>query len=91
VITVSRNDELSRYEGRADDEIVSVMDYYRHGDVLTITHTGTQPASRGRGLAGELTEKALADVRAQGWRVHPVCPFTVEYLDAHPEHDDLRV
>ena len=40
-MTVSRNDELSRYEGRAEDEIVSVMDYHRHGDVLTITHTGT--------------------------------------------------
>lgn len=91
MITVSRNDELSRYEARSGDEIVSVMEYQRRGDVLVITHTGTQPASRGRGRAGELTEQALADVRANGWRIHPVCPFTVEYLDGHPEHDDLRV
>ena len=90
-MTVSRNDELSRYEGRAEDGIVSVMDYHRHGDVLTIIHTGTVPASRGRGMAGELTEQAMADIRARGWRVHPVCPFTVEYLDDHPEYDDLRV
>jgi predicted GNAT family acetyltransferase len=86
-----RNDERSRYEGWSDDEIVSVMEYQRRGDVLVILHTGTEPESRGRGKAGELTEQALADVRAQGWRVHPICPFTVEYLDAHPEHDDLRV
>jgi predicted GNAT family acetyltransferase len=90
-MTVSRNDELSRYEGRSDDDIVSVMEYQRRGEVLIITHTGTRPASRGRGRAAELTQQALADVRAQGWRVHPVCPFTVEYLDAHPEYDDLRV
>jgi predicted GNAT family acetyltransferase len=90
-MTVRRDDERSRYEGWADEEIVSVMEYQRRGDVLVITHTGTEPAARGRGRAGELTEQALADVRAQGWRVHPICPFTVEYLDAHPEHDDLRV
>ena len=46
---------------------------------------------RGQGLAGKVTTAALEDIRANGWRVHPICPFTVSFLDSHPEYADLRV
>ena len=91
VITVSRNDERSRYEGRLDGVLVTVIDFVREGDVLEVTHTGTRIRFRGRGFASQVTQQALEDVRAQGWQVQPVCPFTVSYLDAHPEYADLRV
>ena len=89
-VDVVRNDERSRYEGRVGDELTTVLDFHRRGDVLAITHTGTEPHWRGRGLAGETTRLALDDARAAGLRVQPYCPFTVSYFDAHPEVDDLR-
>jgi len=89
-LQVVRNDERSRYEGRVGDELTTVVDFRRDGDVLVVTHTGTEPRWRGRGLAGETTRQALEDVRAQGLRVQPWCPFTADYLDAHPEVADLR-
>ena len=89
-LQVVRNDDRSRYEGHLDGELTTVIDFRRQGDVLVVTHTGTEPRWRGRGLAGETTRLALEDVRAAGLRVTPVCPFTADYLDQHPDVADLR-
>ena len=91
MITVERNDALSRYEGRLADEIVTVINFVRIGNVVDITHTRTRVRWRGQGLAAKITEAALADIRAQGWKVQASCPFTVDYLHAHPDYADLRV
>lgn len=86
-----RNDDESRYEGRLAGRIVTTVDFVADGPVLTIIHTGTDPAYRGRGLAGTVTQAALEDVRRRGERVRPACGFAVTYLDAHQEFADLRV
>ena len=90
-IDVERNDGLSRFEGRVDGELVTVVNFVRRGDVFDITHTRTRIGWRGRGLAGKVTTAALADLRAHGWQVHPICPYTVSFLDQHPEYADIRV
>ena len=89
-LQVERDDERSRYQGSVDGQLVTVIDFRREGDVLVVTHTGTEPRWRGHGLAGETTRQALVDVRAAGLRVLPVCSFTADYLDSHPEVQDLR-
>ena len=89
-LRVVRNDDQSRYEGLIEGELATVIDFRRHGDVLAITHTGTEPHWRGRGLAAETTRLALEDVRSEGLRVTPYCPFTVDYFQRHPEVEDLR-
>lgn len=86
-----RDDARSRYEGRIDGEVVTVLAFVREGDVLALTHTGTEPAFREQGLASALTEAALDDVRRRGEKVRPSCAFAVEFLDDHPEYADLRV
>jgi len=86
-----RDDGRSRYEGRVDGEVVTVLAFVRHGDVLDLTHTATEPAFRHRGLAGTVTGAALDDVRRRGEKVRPSCPFAVAFLDDHPEYADLRV
>lgn len=90
MIAVERNEALSRYEGRLDGELVSTIDFVRTGDVVDITRTFTRTRRRGQGLAGQATVAALEDVRAQGWRVHPSCPYTASFLDGHAEYADLR-
>lgn len=89
-LQLTDNDELSRYEGRLDGVLTTVIAYARRGDVLVVTHTGTEPAFRGRGLAGQATGLFLESVRAEGLRVEPLCPFTAAYFDTHPEVADLR-
>jgi uncharacterized protein len=40
-------------------------------------------------VGGELVRQALDDVRAQGKRVRPSCPFVRAYIDEHAEYADL--
>lgn len=91
VIRVSavRNDDEARYEGRVDGELVATVDFVLRGDTVLVTHTGTKMEWRGRGIAAQLTTWALDDIRAQGRRLSPLCPYTARFIDSHPGYEDL--
>jgi predicted GNAT family acetyltransferase len=67
------------------------LEYVVRDGVWFITHTYTEPAARGRGLAAQVTRAALDAARVEQVRVRPVCPFVVDYVSAHPEYSDLLV
>ena len=56
---------------------------------MTLVHTETPPAARGRGLASQLVQGALDNARSRGLKVVPVCWFVRDYLVKHPEYRDL--
>ena len=70
-----------------------------HGDQLTsaaATSSTSPTPGPGSGGAAEgwparSPPRRCEDIRANGWRVHPICPYTVSFLDSHPEYADLRV
>ena len=85
---IRQNTERNRFE--MDVEGGTAIAVYRPSPgVLTFTHTETPPQLRGRGIASEMMRKVLSDVRAQGLKVVPACPFVADYMDAHPEFADL--
>ncbi len=86
---ITHNTEQSRYELFADDTLASVADYRIEGDRVVIFHTETADEFRGRGLAAELVEWALNDVRDRGLSVVPQCWFVADFIDDHPEYKDL--
>ena len=90
-LAISRNDSSSRYEGRVGDEMVGEVDFSMRDSTMIITHTGTRPAWRGRGIAGQLNGFVLADIRDRGLSVQPVCPYTADYIAQHPQYADLVV
>ncbi len=57
---------------------------------LDYRSTWVPTAARGQGVAVELVEKALDWAREEGLSVVPSCSFVAAYMDAHPEHEDLR-
>ncbi len=81
-------DEL-RYELVDDGEVVGEIRYRRDPDRIVLVHTEVSPALEGHGLASRLVAGALDDIRAQGLRVVPICPFVRSYLRHHPEYGDL--
>ena len=90
IATIVRNDKTrNRFELEIDGE-VAFADYRQAGDRITITHTETPPALRGRGIASQLVKGALELIRADGHKVVAGCSFVVDYLDQHPEHADLK-
>ena len=82
---VRDNPELHRYELYAGDELAGYLAYRRAEDQVLITSTVVQPQHRGHGLAGELVEAALDDLRGQGCSVRTTCWYVKEWLDSHPD------
>ena len=48
-------------------------------------HTYVPDALRGQGLAETLLDALLADARAQGFTIVPLCPFVTGQARRHPE------
>ena len=81
--------EESRYELRAGGELVGLLAYRLHDDVIRLVHTEVLPAFSGQGHAATLARGALDDARTRGLAVRPDCPFVAAYIDKHPDYADL--
>ncbi len=55
---------------------------------ISADHTETPPAMRGRGAGEALIESMVADARASGFRIIPICPYVVAQSERHPEWGD---
>lgn len=53
--------------------------------LVIVDHTGVPDAMQGRGVAGALARRMLADARAAGQRIVPLCPFFKSYAERHPD------
>ena len=85
---VRQNSELRRFE--MDVAGGTALAVYRlAGGVMTFTHTEVPAALRGRGIGSQMMHGVLQEVRAQGLKVVPRCPFVADFIDRHPEFADL--
>ena len=83
-----QNTARNRYE--FDIEGGEALAFYRLANgLMTFTHTEVPAQLRGRGLGSQMMRAVLEDVRAQGLKVIPRCPFVGDYIDRHPEFADL--
>ena len=82
------NTALNRYE--FDVEGGEALAFYRLADgVMTFTHTEVPAHLRGRGLGSRMMQAVLQDVRAQGLKVVPRCPFVADYIRRNPQFAGL--
>jgi predicted GNAT family acetyltransferase len=79
----------SRYELRVDDDLVGVADYLERDGRVVFPHTEILSTHRGRGLAAQLVQYALDDVRRSGRPVVASCWYVADFIDEHPEYRDL--
>lgn len=82
-ITVTRNDEESRYEIRTDDVLAGFAEFDLRPGSIRFTHTEVDPAFQGQGLAGKLASAALTDAASRGDAIVPLCPYIAKYLETH--------
>ncbi len=85
---ITQNIQHQRFE-YIEDGALSLLDYRLNDGVLALTHTEVPVDLGGRGIAADLTKFALDTARQHGWRINPVCSYTVAYLRRHPEYQDL--
>ncbi len=90
--TVTDNSDRSRYEVFSDGALAGFADYEirpESPDVIAFTHTETDPAFAGQGLAKVLATAALDASRAQGRAVLPFCGYIAGFIRKNPEYLDL--
>jgi predicted GNAT family acetyltransferase len=86
---VEDNPERSRFELRADGELVGWTEYRPAGDSVIVAHTEIDERREGEGLGSVLVRGTLDHIRASGKTVIPTCAFTAAYIRRHPEYVDL--
>lgn len=82
-ITVTRNDDASRYEIHSDETLAGFAEFELRPGAIRFIHTEIDPAFQGQGLAGILAERALTDASASGDAIVPLCPYIAKYLTTH--------
>ncbi len=88
-ITLEETGGKGRYVYRADGAEAE-MTFSRAGERLVIIdHTGVPGAFRGQGIAAALVARAVADFRAKGLKVMPLCSFAAAQFRRHPDWADV--
>jgi uncharacterized protein len=85
---VTNNTDKHRFELAVDGHIAAT--YYDIADgVITFVHTEVPPELGGKGVGSKLIRSALDQVRADGLKVIPQCPFVKAFIEKHPDYRDL--
>lgn len=53
--------------------------------LIIVDHTAVPDSMRGMGIAGALAQRVIADARAEGQKIVPLCPFLRSYVSRHKE------
>ena len=79
-----------RYEIWDQDSLIGFTQYRMPDEEhVDFVHTEVDDAYGGRGLASGVVELALSDVRSQGKRIIPHCPYVAAWIKRHEEYQDI--
>lgn len=90
-ISMTESDTGRRYSARLygyTDE--AELELSRVSPAMVIAaHTGVPEAMSGLGVGQALVQRLIADARAEGFRIIPLCPFVKAQYKRHPEWADV--
>lgn len=89
-LRVEQDEVQSRFSLFDGDDFIGFIQYEQDGDVLSFIHTIIKEEFSRRGYARALTTIAFERMWALGLKVNPVCTYTVDYLEKHPQYAVLR-
>ncbi len=84
------NPSRHRFEAWVGEELAGFADYEVAEGAITFVHTEVDDAREGEGIGSALVREALDAVRRDGeLTVVAKCPFFAEWIDRHPDYQDL--
>lgn len=92
-LTITRHHHGTSGEYRAHVEgsdAVGRLTWFEQDGVKVADHTLVPPEIGNRGVAARLVEALVADARAEGFRIHPLCSYVVAAFKRHPAWADVR-
>ena len=89
-IKLDETETKGRYWLRGPDGSEAEMTFTKSGaSTIIIDHTLVPDAFRGQGVGLKLVERGIADARAAGKKIIPLCPFAAAQFRRHPEWADV--
>ena len=91
-ITKEKQDERhGRYVGHVQgvDDEAELTFTWRGEHLCSADHTGAPESLQGTGVAMALLERLIADARAEGFKIIPLCPYIRHRYESHPEWADV--
>ena len=70
-------------------KLVAAVTFPVSEGVADIDHTFVDQSLRGQGVAGQLLEAAVRQIRAEGLRAKATCSYAVKWFEEHPDQSDL--
>ena len=77
-----------RYVIRRDDAEAELTYSITSPTLVIADHTGVPDSFRGSGAGAALVARIVADARAEGFKIMPLCPFVNAQRRRHPEWAD---
>lgn len=88
--TVTNRPEQHRYVIENGSGEAGFAEYRTTDDTIVFTHTLIDENKREKGMASDLVQWALDDVRDNTrLRVVAECPYVKHWLEKHPDYQDL--
>ena len=81
MITYTETDTKGRYVTGTGDAAELTLSKVSPS-LIIVDHTYVPESLRGQGIAAQLAERVIADARAKGQRIVPLCPFLRSYAEA---------
>lgn len=83
------NPAMNRFELKLDEDEYAAVYYRLEDGRMIIVHTEVPFRFSGQGIASQIAQAALEQVRSRGLKIVPQCQFFSAYLANHPEYSDL--
>jgi predicted GNAT family acetyltransferase len=88
-ITLTEAGSGGAYRATVDGHVAELTFSRTSPTLIIIDHTEVPAALRGQKIGERLVAKAVADARAAGAKIFPLCPFTAAQFRRHPEYSDV--
>jgi predicted GNAT family acetyltransferase len=87
-LKVENNIAESRFEINLDGA-AALIAYKKKGEIYNLYHTEVPPQFAGKGVGSALAKGTLEQIKAEGAKIIPSCPFVSVYLERHQEYAEL--
>jgi predicted GNAT family acetyltransferase len=88
-LEIYNDPEHLKYEAWVGKDAVADLTYQFAGDRIVIMQTVVNESFREKGVATELIQFVLDDIRSSGRKLTVICPIVGEFITAHPAYKDL--
>ena len=71
------------------EDAAAIIAYRKSAAVYDLYHTEVPKQFAGKGIGSALAKGTLDQIREEGAKITPTCPFVADYVARHQEYQDL--